>query len=274
MASASASAQPRGNAAKARAPESDTVALPAATMTHLRAGSPEELRSAMEDVRLAGTSASSAAPALATRLQRGLPPELAELALVTLLEIEPKAADAPAVAEAVSPYAVHRTLSLRRGAVKLLARVGTSSAVPALRKALSDPDPMVRSLAASGLGRARGKQAVGDLFLALERGVSEAAASIGQLCSAAECERLSAKLGVLPFEVVTSGLEQLLARPPAEVPDDVKVDAIGRVRDLKTPGAAEFLRGLKARASSQPAALTPRVRMELDRALAALGVGS
>src|SRR5260370_1339753 len=78
------------------------------------------------------------------------------------------------------------------------------------------------------------KSGATDLFNALAPGVNEAAVSIGQLCNPSECDQLAGRLGKLPFDVVTSGLDQILFRPQAEVSDDAKVKLIGRLRELGT----------------------------------------
>ena len=85
----------------------------------------------------------------------------------------------------------------------------------------------MRGLAATGLGSMKAKDAVSDLFVALDHKVAEAAASIGQLCAGNECDQLAGKLGSVPFDVVTSGLDQVLFRAPADVSDDIKVEDRG-----------------------------------------------
>ena len=90
------------------------------------------------------------------------------------------------------------TVELRRAAVKALLKTKGPAAVKALRHALSDSDPMVRGIAATGLGTLKAKDAVPDLFVALDRKIAEAAASIGQLCAPSECEQLAGKLGRSP----------------------------------------------------------------------------
>jgi hypothetical protein len=144
-------------------------------------------------------------------------------------------------------------------------------ATQALRHALSDGDPMVRGVAATGLGTLKAKDAVPDLFAALDRRVAEAAASIGQICAAQECDQLAGKLGRLPFDVVTGGLEQVLFRPQAEINDDEKVKIIGKVRELGTSQANTFLRDVQQR---WPQGWSPRVRQSLDQGVLATSGGA
>src|SRR5262249_50593208 len=142
--------------------------------------------------------------------------------------------ESPDGSPVLSHYTTHRTVAIRRAAVKALARTKGPSASGALRHALSDPDDRVRATAASGLGALKSKDAVPDLFIALDHKVNEAAASIGQLCNPEQCEQLAGKLGKLPFDVVASGLDQVLFRPPAEVSDDAKIKVLGHVREMGT----------------------------------------
>jgi hypothetical protein len=113
----------------------------------------------------------------------------------------------------------------------------------------------------------KAKEVVGDLFVALEHKVSEAAASIGQLCSGPECDRLAAKLGSVPFDVVTSGLDQVLFRSAKDVPDELKIKIVGRVREMGTGEANRFLRDVQGRWPKKDGA--PKVKQSLDQAVLA-----
>jgi len=237
------------------------AALPAGTLEKLQSGDEASIKSALDDVRTAGKSAAGAAPTIADVLGRGLTADLTVAAIDTLGDLESEAAS-PALAS----YAVHRSPPVRQAAVKALARTKGPAAVAALRHALSDDDPMVRGIAATGLGALKAKEAVRDLFVALDHKVGEAAASIGQLCSPAECDELAGKLGKLPFDVVTGGLDQVLFRPTSEVDDDQKVKIVGRVRELGTQEANKFLRDVQKR---WPATWSPRVKQAIDQGVLA-----
>jgi HEAT repeat protein len=239
---------------------------PAYTMTpevaqKLKTGGDSEIRSALDDIRLAGKGASGAVPAIVDVLQRGATAATTEAAIDTLGDIGSDAAS-PTLAW----YAVHRNLKIRRAAVKALAKTKGAPAVKALRHALSDGDPMVRGVSATGLGALKAKEAVGDLFVALDHKVGEAAVSIGQLCAPAECEQLTAKLGKLPFDIVTTGLDQVLFRPTAEVSDDDKVKVLGKVREMGTHEANKFLKDVQGR---WPKNASARVKGVIDQAVQA-----
>jgi hypothetical protein len=111
---------------------------------------------------------------------------------------------------------------------------------------------------------------VGELFVALDHRVGEAAASIGQLCVPEECDRLAGELGKLQFDVVTGGLDQVLFRPPTEINDDEKVKVIGRVRELGTKEANKFLHDVQTR---WPKGWSPRVKQAIDQGVLATGGG-
>ncbi len=247
--------------ARAAAPHATSITLPADTIPRLRSGDPEQIESALGDVRVSGRSGAGAVPAIVELLRRGLPEALTQAAIETLGDTESETSS-----EVVAWYARHRSAALRRSSVSALAKTRGTLAVQALRAALSDSDPGVRGLAASGLGRLNAKNAVGELFVALEHNVPEAAASIGALCSPRECERLAKKLESLPFDIVTSGLSEVLVRPSVDVNDETKLAIVARLRAMATGEVNRFLRGLQTR---YPARASERVKMAIDEAVAA-----
>jgi len=254
-----------GGGAQARPKPADAgpraVPLPADAIKRLHSGDPDQIKSALDDVRTSGKAGAPAAPAIAELLQHGLSPVLTQAAIDTLADTEAEAGSG-----ALSFYAHHRNVQLRRSAVQALAKTRGAIAVQALRAALSDPDPGVRGLSATGLGNMKAKDAVGDLFVALDHKVDEAAASIGQLCAGSECEHLAGKLGSVPFDVVTGGLDQVLFRPASDVSDDLKVKIVGRVRELGTGEANRFLRTVQ---DKWPKAWSQRVKQSIDQAVLA-----
>lgn len=258
-----AEAQGKGKPAAAAADPAPTLSPTAAQ--DLRSGDATKIHAALDDVRMVGKSRATAAlaPVVADVLSKGLPLALTEAALDTLGELEVES-----TSPVVASYLQHRNVKVRQAAVKALLHTKGPVAVRALRHALSDQDAMVRGVAATGLGSLKAKDAVPDLFLALDHRVNEAASAIGMLCNAAECDQLSGKLGRLPFDVMSGGLEQVLFRPTAEVSDDTKIKMIGKLRELGTPEANKFLRDVAKRFPKEASA---RVKQSLDQALAATG---
>ena len=250
---------------KKAAAGTDVVAqLPPGTLDKLRSGDDGAIKGALDDVRMVGKGAASAAGPIADLLEHGMPSELTVAALDTLGDIE-----AESSSKAIAWYVVHRNAAIRQAAVKALARTKGPIAVTSLRRALSDGDAGVRGMAATGLGALKAKEAVRDLFVALGHKVGEAAASIGQLCAPAECDELAGKLGKLPFDIVTGGLDQVLFRPPTEIDDDLKVKLVGRLRELGTAETNKFLRDVQKR---WPASWSPRVKQAIDQGVLATTV--
>jgi hypothetical protein len=260
---ASAQGKPKAGAAAAAEPK---ITLSPTTAADLASGDPARIRAGLDDARMAGKAAAPVVPLVTALLDKGTTRELAEAALETLGDAEVETAG-----PSIAPYTRHRSLKLRQAAVRALLKTKGPVAVKALRAALSDSDPMVRGLAASGLGTLKAKEAVPDLFVALDHRVNEAAASIGILCSVApqdDCDKLAQRLGKLPFEVVTSGLDQVLFR--SDVPEDAKIKVIGRLRELGTQEANKFIRDVQKRA----AGVSPRLKQALDQAVQATGGGA
>lgn len=237
----------------------------AAAVQKLRSGEEGQIRAALDELRIAGASAAGAAPAVADVLSRGLSEPLTLQAIETLADLESSAGSG-----VLAEYASHRKVALRRAAIHALTRTRGPAATPALRRALSDADAQVRGTAASGLGTMKAKDATADLFVALDHKVHEAAASIGQLCAPDQCVDLASRIGKLPFEVVTSGLEPVLFRPAAEISDDVKMKVLGRLRELGTGDAHRFLSEVQQRMGKEG---SPRVRQALDQAVKATSGG-
>jgi hypothetical protein len=227
----------------------------------LKSGDRAQIRAALDDVRMAGHSGASAVPAIVELLKKGLDVPLTQASIETLADVESETAS-----EVVAWYTRHRNVALRRAAVLALAKTKGGPAVHAMRASLSDPDAQVRGFAATGLGTLRARDAVPDLFVALDHKVNEAATSIGMVCSGGECEKLADQLGHLQFMVVTSGLDQILFRPVSDVSDDTKVKVIGRVRELGTAEANKFLKEVQRK---WPDTASKRVKQSIDQAVLA-----
>lgn len=227
----------------------------------LKSGDRAQIRAALDDVRMAGHAGASAVPAIVDLLKRGLDVPLTQAAIETLGDVESDAAS-----ESIAWYTQHRNVNLRRAAVQALVKTKGTNAVRAMRASLSDGDAQVRGFAATGLGTLKARDAVPDLFVALDHKVNEAAASIGMLCSGGECEKLADQLGHLQFVIVTSGLDQILFRPANDVSDDTKVKVIGRVRELGTAEANKFLKEVQKK---WPDTSSKRVKQSIDQAVLA-----
>ena len=206
----------------------------------LESGKEEEILAALRVI--SERKEVAAAPLVSRLLQRGATLAVLVVALETAGQLEVESST-----PAVVPYLRHREAEVRQQAARALLKTKGALAVAALRRALRSDDARVRGIAASGLGALGAREAIGDLFAALERNVPEAAASIGQLCKPEECDRLAELLGRVPFDVMSSGLDQVLFRPPTEIPDASKIGIIGRLRELGTAEAGKYLASVAER---------------------------
>jgi HEAT repeat protein len=170
----------------------------------------------------------------------------------------------PSSGAALAPYAQHRTPELRRAALRALIATKSPLAGDVLRRALHGSDASQRAIAARGLGQLNVRAAVPELFSVLPKDVAEAAQSLGQLCVGAECEKFMDLLGRLRFEVMESGIVPILLRPQVDVPDELKLKLIERLRRMATKPANQLLQTALA---SFPADGSPKVKQGLERAL-------
>jgi HEAT repeat protein len=237
--------------------------LPADTAAKLKSGDDAKIRAALDDVRLAGKAAASVAGDVAALLDAGLTPSLAEAALDTLGDLEVASTGAN-----ILPYLNHRQPKVRRAAARALAHTPGPAVVKGLREALSDPDGEVRGHAAVGLGTLRAKDAVPDLFTALEHRVMEAAVSIGQVCGPEECDQFLARLGREPFEIMAGGFDRILFRPTPEVSDETRTKIIDKVRALASPDANKFFLDVQKR---WPQTGSAKIKQLIDQAVKATG---
>ena len=170
----------------------------------------------------------------------------------------------PSSGAALAPYAQHRTPELRRSALRALIATKSPLAGDVLRRALHGNDPSQRAIAARGLGELNVRAAVPELFSVLPKDVAEAAQSLGVLCVRAECEKFTELLGRLRFEVMESGIVPILLRPQADVPDELKLKLIERLRRMATQPANQLLQTALAKFPSDG---SPKVKQGIERAL-------
>jgi len=255
---AASAKKPASPGARVKVPVTVNVA---ALTERLKSSDPAEVETALGEAKAAGKGALPLAPAVEDLLRRGTSPAMATLALGVLAEI-----GGPSSAPSLEPYLHHRSQEIRKKAFTTLVKTGGPAAITWLREGLSDSDAGVRGVAASGLGTLKGREAIGDLFLALDHQVIEAAASIGQLCNPEECDKYSAKTGTFGLDIMTSGFDQILFRPSSEISDDQKIRVVERVRELGTQEANKYLRDLQSR---WPAGTSPKVKLAIDQGVLA-----
>jgi HEAT repeat protein len=198
----------------------------------LNSSEAETIRSGIEAIGLLGTPRGIGP--LSERIRQGLPPELLSAALDTLSVLGHRRAG-PILFE----LAQHRRASVRAKAVQAIAASEPKGAARALQNALADSEAAVRSAAALGLGKLGATDALDSLFVALDRGVVEAATALGQLVRAKEVDRLLGYLGELPLNTLTPALSEVLARD--DLKNEVKLEVIARLGEMATPGVKRFL---------------------------------
>jgi HEAT repeat protein len=230
--------------APASAPAAHAQELSVAEATeHLGSSDPAAVRTGIEALGLAGNA--RAVPPLADRIRRGLPPELLDAALDTLLVLS-----RPESGPILFELTAHRRPEVRLKAVQAIVASEPRGADRVLVSALSDLDPAVRAAAALGLGQLGARTAIDPLFHALDRGVAEASTAIGQLATAEQVTRLLGYLGRIPFDALTPALSEILAR--RDVPQRTKLDVIARLEETATPEAKAFLQEFVASLPEPP----------------------
>jgi HEAT repeat protein len=265
-----------GAAALSTATASDAIAQPkkaapkgidaAKIGKELESGDEARALAALEQVAAAGEGGKPAAPHIDKLLVRGASTSIAVKALEVCGGLKQQKSST-----AIAPYVKHRNGDVRRGATKALVKTRGPAAIKALRGGLRSSDAQVRGISATGLGAMGAKEALPDLFNALDHRVAEAAASIGQLCTPTDCEKFASRLGKLQLDVMTSGFDQILFRPPAEMPDDQKIKIIGKLRELGTKDVGAYLADVSER---WPENWSKKVKQAIDSAVKASGGGS
>lgn len=175
-------------------------------------------------------------PPLVELLRRGPTDEMTDLVVEQLGII-----GQPNAIEELSQLLHHRRAAVRRGAVAALAEIRDDRVRPLLESALHDSDNSVRGQAAMALGSIGARQSVPLLFRAFERGVPEAAESIGRLAEAAAAvssdaawdrddpaatthpRTLSMWIGRAPLSVLLRGFKAFLERRDVPVPARVRI---------------------------------------------------
>lgn len=168
----------------------------------------------------------------------------------------------------VAPYLSHRLSVIRREAVLTLAATKGPAAVAALKLALRGSDARLREACATALGELADPTAVPDLLVALDRGITAAALSIGKLCGDDACDKLVGRLGKVPFEAMSEGLVEAIVRSDGRVSADTKVSLIASVANLRTPEAKASLRGALSRFPEKGDA---KVKSALNSAIESFG---
>lgn len=145
----------------------------------------------------------------------------------------------PSSIDILTEFTRHRRPGARRRAYLALAAIQDPRVRPLLEQGLRDSDRQVRATCAEQLGRTGARASLDLLFRAFDRGVIEAASAIGRLGDVHAVERFDQHLGHAPLSVMLSGYEQFLTRE--DIPEDAKIEIIGRLGEVSGRTVREFL---------------------------------
>jgi HEAT repeat protein len=200
----------------------DQVAAAAAL---LASSQHDEIETGIQSLGLIGTPA-AVAPLMA-RVRAGLPPDLLETAIVTLMALgQPQAA--PLFFELLE----YRRPDVRIRAIEGIVALNPKGAEEAMQKCLSDMDSRVRSAAALALGELKSASSVELLFRALDHGNFEASQAIGQAVRSDQVPRLLGYLGTIPFHALSPALTEILQRK--DIGERDKLNVVSRLQDVGT----------------------------------------
>jgi HEAT repeat protein len=171
---------------------------------------------------------------LEQRIQRGLPPDLLELSITTLMAISH-----PSSGPILFRLATHRRPKIRALAVEAIAATNPPGAEGVLVAALSDDSAEVRAKAAIGLGEIHAINALDTLFRALDRGVLEASEAIGKVIPASNVPHLFDYIDKLPLYSLGPALMEVLARN--DVPIKTQLAVVQRLQEIATPEVKNYL---------------------------------
>lgn len=210
--------------------------------------------------RLTQLKAEGVAVFIAERLRRGLPPQLADAAVDSLVEL----GDARAV-PALLELTLHRRWQLRVKAITALATLRAQSIQSALLYALNDPSAEVRSAAVAALGQVGDQRAVPAVLAAFDRQVEGAASALGKLAAPRDMDALLTHVSGGDVARFAPAFEQMLIRERFPVASKLKL--ISALVQFGTQSAAACLARAQA---ALPANGDVRVAASLSSAVTTL----
>lgn len=247
----SAPAAARGGTAKSKPVDQDVLAA----QEQLGSSDHDQIEMGIQSLGLLGSPA--AVEPIVERVRLGLPPDLLETSIVTLMAL-----GQPEAAPLYFELAAYRRPEIRLRAIEAIVALKPSGAEPVLQKALADNDSKVRSAAALALGDLRAVGSVEILFQALDRGTLEASQAIGLALPAEQVSRLLGYLGKIPFHSLGAAFNELLLRKDIAEKDKLRV--VSRLQDVGTREIKEYFSELASQNAKQ---LAPPVHRAILRAM-------
>jgi len=218
----------RARGKKASAAEDKNIA---AARALLASKDHDQIETGIQSLGLIGTP--SAAPPIIERVRAGLPADLLETSIITLMAL-----GQPQAAGLYFELLAHRRPEVRLRAIEAIVAQKPSGAETALQKTLADLDPKVRSAGALALGELRATGSVELLFQALDRGTFEASQAIGQALRSDQVPRLLGYLGKVPFHSLAPAFSEVLLRK--DISERDKLTVVSRLQDVGTREIKEY----------------------------------
>jgi HEAT repeat protein len=187
----------------------------------------------------------SAADAVMARLRRGLPPQLIEASIDTLVLL-----NRPGAGAALLELTQHRRIQIRVKAMQALGALKQRSAEAALLYALDDPSSEVRSAAVDALAVVGSARAVPALLTAAEREVPGAWHAIGSLAKPKDLDRILEDAPNGDLMRIRPALDALVSRK--DFPLESRVRLVQQVAALGTPSARACLLDWRSAKSDEP----------------------
>jgi HEAT repeat protein len=257
-----AAAEKAAPAAKKKAPTKKGPKLDPKTQAQLNeatkllaSAEKSDVEAAIQSLGLLGVPA--AVDPLVERIAKGLPNDLLETSIVTLMAL-----GQPSAGPALFELARYRRPAIRTLSIEAIAAVRPPGGEAVLVAALNDSEPQVRSAAAVGLGEIGSPASIDTLFLALDHGNMEAANAIGKLVPARDVKRLFGYLGRVPFRSLAPAFAETLKRK--DVAENDKLAVVARLEEVGTGEVKGFFGDLM---TSTTGGLPPNVSKAVLRAM-------
>jgi HEAT repeat protein len=203
----------------------------------LKSPNPEEV---MYSVQLLAASGSKDAVGPLTDLLRSGPRNDITNGIIQALGSIGEPGSVPILIE----YMGHRRSDARVAAIYALENYKDGRVTASFEQALRDSDSQVRATAALALGKRGSRSSVPVLFQAFDRGVYDAAISIGQLGAPGDASRLAQYLGKADVKVLLPGFDEFVRRE--DFPNEAKLQILAQLFELAGPDVKRFAMAYKA----------------------------
>jgi HEAT repeat protein len=141
--------------------------------------------------------------------------------------------------EVLELYSGHRTVELRRRAVKALGEVKDAVVVPTLLARLGDQAPEVREAAGEALAARKETKATPRLYALVKRGDAGAATPLAVLATPNLVPQIAELAGSVDDGVLATALGEYVKR--TDVPDKLRVDVLRTISHLSGAAATTAL---------------------------------